>query len=352
MSQFLKYDDLDLKRILKDFDLIYVDPMAGSHQLQPLNLTASVRNDKCLTDYGQFHRFSSPFWLFQPATVEELVQCLDKCAANNIAISCRGAGHSMNGSSFPDPGGILVSTIRLNQVTLTHPEYVIAECGVQVLELDRWLRQLGFQLPVVHDGGLSGPTVGGFISAGGFGCSSDQRGGFWNHIEEILFWQKGVGLSTITPDNDLFYEICGSGKPHGFILSAKLNIDCIENIFDLSLPAVERLSFQYVDHPRLIWFTLIAPLRQQLMLRRRLTSLHIDFSQHWKALDPYQYIIKFLGKSTPHGFHHLGSDDLIAAGIWGEAESISNQDLSTMIQKINLTASSSKDLSRYWQSEL
>ena len=351
MSQ-LKQTDLDLKTILKDFDLIYVDPMAGSCQLEPLNLTASASNAKWLTDYGQFHRFSSPFWLFQPATVEELVQCLDKCAENDIAISCRGAGHSMNGSSFPDPGGILVSTIRLNQVKLTHPEYVIAECGVQVLELDRWLRQSGFQLPVVHDGGLSGPTLGGFISAGGFGCSSDQRGGFWNHIEEILFWQKGLGISKVTPADELFYEICGSGKPHGFILSAKLNIDCIEHIPGLHFPTFAHLSFQYVDHPRLIWFTLIAPLRQQLMLRRRLTSLHIDFSPHWKALDPYQYIIKFLGKSTPHCFHHVGSDDLIAAGIWGEAESISHQELSAMIQKINLTTSACKDLSRYWQSEL
>ena len=40
MSQ-LKHSDLELKIILKDFDLIYVDPMAGSCQLEPLNLTAS-----------------------------------------------------------------------------------------------------------------------------------------------------------------------------------------------------------------------------------------------------------------------------------------------------------------------
>ena len=133
--------------------------------------------------------------------------------------------------------------------------------------------------------------------------SSDQRGGFWNHIREIKFWQKGLGVSIVSPDDELFYKICGSGKPNGFILSAKLDIDCIKPVSNLSFPLTKRLSFQYVEHPRLIWFTLIAPLKQQLMLRRSLTSLHIDFSDYWQALDPYQYVIKYLGKTTPSGFH-------------------------------------------------
>ena len=348
----LHYNDLNFKNILQDFDLRYVDPCAGSDQLESLNLTASAFENQWLTDYGRFHRFVSPFWFFQPETVEELVQCLDRCDENSIPVSCRGAGHSMNGSSFPTPGGILISTIKLNQVQLSDSEYVTTESGVQVLELDHWLRQSGYQLPVVHDGGLSGPTVGGFISAGGFGCSSDQRGGFWNHIREIKFWQKGLGVSTVSPDDELFYKICGSGKPNGFILSAKLDIDCIKPVSNLSFPLTKRLSFQYVEHPRLIWFTLISPLKQQLMLRRSLTSLHIDFSDYWQALDPYQYVIKYLGKTTPSGFHDLKSDDLVAAGVWGKADSVSDQNLSSMIQKINSTASLHKNISRYWQSEL
>lgn len=351
MSQ-LDHNDLSFKNILRDFDLSYIDPCVGSSQLEPLNLTASVHDNQCLTDYGQFHRFASPFWLFQPESLEELVQCLERCAEHNIPVSCRGAGHSMNGSSFPRSGGILVSTINLNQVQLSDPQYVSTQSGVQVLELDRWLRQFGFQLPVVHDGGLSGPTVGGFISAGGFGCSSDQRGGFWNHIREIKFWQNGLGVSRVTPDDELFYKICGSGKPNGVILSAKLEIDSNESVPDLCYPLSARLSFQYVEHPRLIWFTLIAPLKQQLMLRRSLTSLHIDFSDYWKALDPYQYVIKYLGKTTPSCFHKLKADDLMAAGVWGEADCISRENLSLMIQQINSAASSNENISRYWQSEL
>ena len=351
MSQ-LPHSDLNIKNILKDFDLVYIYPSAESHQLELLNLTASAFSNQCLTDYGQFHRFVSPFWLFQPSSIDELVQCLNRCDENGIPVSCRGAGHSMNGSSFPAPGGVLVSTIKLNQVELSSSQYVIAQCGVQVLELDRWLQEAGYQLPVVHDGGLSGPTVGGFISAGGFGCASDQRGGFWNHIIEIKFWKKGSGVLNITPSDENFYQICGSGKPDGFILSARLNIDQVESIPEASLPRTASLSFQHVDHPRLIWFTLIAPLRKQLMLRRTLTDLHIDFSNHWKALDPYRYLIKFLGRKTPSGFHDLGSVDLIASGIWGEVESISSQNLAMMIKRINAVSTSSKNISRYWQSEL
>jgi len=351
MSQ-LHYNHLGLKNILKSFELTYIEPCVGTSQLEALNLTASAHDNQCLTDYGQFHRFTSPFWLFQPESLEELVQCLEQCAEQNIPVSYRGAGHSMNGSSFPSSGGILVSTINLNEVQFLDSQYVSTQSGVQVLELDQWLRQFGYQLPVVHDGGLSGPTVGGFISAGGFGCSSDQRGGFWNHIREIQFWQKGLGVSTVSPNDELFYQICGAGKPNGFILSAKLDIDCIESVPDLFFPLTTRLSFQYVEHPRLIWFTLIAPLKRQLMLRRSLSRLHVDFSDHWKALNPYRYVIKHLGRTTPSGFHKLNSDDLIAAGVWGEVDSISNQTLSLMIQKVNSAASMNKNISRYWQSEL
>lgn len=348
----LHLTDLKLKNKLKDFDITYINPCTESCQLESLNLTASAHNNQCLTDYGQFHRFASPFWLFQPDSVSELVQFLNRCDENDIPVSFRGAGHSMNGSSFPAPAGILVSTIKLNQVELSDSEYVSTQCGVQVLELDRWLRASGYQLPVVHDGGLSGPTVGGFISAGGFGCASDQRGGFWNHIKEIKFWKKDSGVLNITPADEAFYQICGSGKPDGFILSAKLNIEQVESIPDISFPKEANLSFQYVDHPRLIWFTLIAPLRQQLMLRRTLTELHVDFSKYWQALDPYRYVIKFLDRTTPFGFHHIGSDDLIAAGIWGEAEAISSQNLAAMIKRIDAASASSKNISRYWQSEL
>ena len=346
------HNQAGIKKIINKVKLSCVDPLIASSCLEKLNLTASARETQCLTDYGRFHRIQHPFWLFEPGCLEELIECLNLCVENNISFSCRGAGHSMNGRSLPPPYGLLISTLHLNRVSLFNSTDVVAECGVQVLELDHWLRTLGYQLPVVHDGGLSGPTLGGFISAGGFGCSSDQRGGFWNHIKEIKFWQKGTGVISVTPDNELFYEICGSGQPNGFILSAVLNIDCIDKRIDLTFPLQKRLSFQYSVHPRLLWFTFIMPLRQQLSLRRELIDLHLSLGSYWKSLDPYQYKIKFLGRTTPPGFHAIGKEDLIASGVWGEVESISDHALPLMLEKVNGPALRFEHVSRYWQSEL
>lgn len=340
--------------IIKDFDLSHVTPSVNSNEIYNLNSTASVKSTEFLTDYGQYYRLNAPFWFFQPSTFEELVNFLDRCDENDIPVSIRGAGHSMNGSSLPHPDGILISTIKLNKVNLLDFNYVYTECGVQILELDRWLRGYGFQLPVVHDGGLSGPTVGGFISAGGFGRSSELRGGFWNHIRSIKFWQRGYGVFDVTADDELFYKICGSGSPNGFILSADLNIDNAGSgsLLLLNLPITTHLQFQYIEHPRLIWFTLIAPLKQQSVLRRILTNLHVEFGENWESLDPYQYIIKFLGRKTPSEFHNVISVDLIASGIWGSVESSSEDDLLSMTQKINEITSAKANISRYWQSEL
>ena len=349
-------DTLDsaMFNIIKDFDLSYITPSANSNDIYNLNATASIKCTDYLTDYGQYYRLNASFWLFQPSTLGELVNFLERCDENDIPVSIRGAGHSMNGSSLPHPDGILVSTIKLNKVNWNDLNYVNTECGVQILELDRWLRDFDFQLPVVHDGGLSGPTVGGFISAGGFGRSSELRGGFWNHIKSIKFWQRGHGVFDVTADDELFYKICGSGSPNGFILSADLNIDNASKgrVLALNLPITTHLQFQYLAHPRLIWFTLIAPLKQQVVLRRKLTNLHIEFSKNWEPLDPYQYVIKFLGRKTPSGFHDVISGDLIASGIWGSVDSISEDDLLSMTQKINALASANNSMSRYWQSEL
>ena len=259
----------------------------------------------------------------------------------------------MNGRSLPPSYGLLISTIHLNHASLFNSTDVVAECGVQVLELDHWLRTLGYQLPVVHDGGLSGPTLGGFISAGGFGCSSDQRGGFWNHIKEIKFWQKRTGVISVMPDDELFYEICGSGQPNGFILSAVLNIDCIDKRIDLIFPVQKRLSFQYSVHPRLLWFTFIMLLSGNSYLFEESSLIFIFLLVLiGSSLDPYQYKIKFLGRTTPPGFHAIGKEDLIASGVWGEVESISDHALPLMLEKVNSPALRCEYVSRYWQSEL
>jgi len=77
MSQ-LQFDDLKFQNILHGFDLRFVDPCAGSDQLEPLNLTASANETQCLTDYGRFHHFASHFWLFQPDTVAHTVSGLKR----------------------------------------------------------------------------------------------------------------------------------------------------------------------------------------------------------------------------------------------------------------------------------
>jgi FAD/FMN-containing dehydrogenase len=333
---------------LKSLGVKRIDPLAGKDEIIRLNRMCSSSNEEQLTDYGGQKRQGDHFWLFEPRTKEEAVLGLTRASQLKLDVTIRGSGHSMNGSSIPQKNGLLLLTTSLNKVVLTSDGKIEAEAGAQLLVVDDYIGQFGLKLPIVNDGGVPAPTVGGFICAGGFGVCSKDYGGFWNHIRSLEYWTPKEGVRCITQETEEFWQICASGKPKGVILSASLM-----TLGQYTGTRVEAtLQFKYVVHPNRIWFTFIAPIRKSASLRRALIRLDRDLRQYWEGLPPYEYMIKSQGRGTPDGFYPEHDGSLAAMGVWGEVTTKTAQNIDAIMERVSAFTNRETYAKRYWQSEL
>jgi hypothetical protein len=325
-----------------------ISQRSGRQEIGRLNRMCSIESEDYLTDYGNQKKQWSDFWLCEPKTEEEAVLCLERASELGIRTTIRGSGHSMNGSSLPKTEGLLLLTTGLNRVVICPTGEIDVGAGAQVLVVDEYIQKFGLRLPVVNDGGQPAPTVGGFICAGGFGVSSKAYGGFWNHVNTVRFWERNKGVRTIGKDQDSFWKLCGCGKPDGMILSAKLR----------TLGRYkgggneDRIDFRYVEHPRRIWFTFLAPVKKTSLLRRAVIRLDRDLKEYWLGLPPYEYLILENGSQIPFCFFPNYKGSLVAIGIWGEVSGKTEGDLRAIIERVSEFTEKATYARRYWQSEL
>ena len=96
-------------------------------------------------------------------------------------------GHTLNGSSLSQAGELTVSTACLNWVRFEEVGTVTAgggsACGRCVILSKARISRC----PYHEYDGYGGPSVGGFVAAGGFGVGSADFGGFsgrmWLNID-------------------------------------------------------------------------------------------------------------------------------------------------------------------------
>ena len=339
---------LHTDKTLKKLGVKKIGRQSDRKELERINRMCSSICEEYLTDYGNQKRQWDDFWLYEPKTEEDAILSLERANQLGIEITIRGSGHSMNGSSLPKSDGLLLLTTGLNKVLICPTGEVDVGAGAQVLVVDEYIQKYGLRLPVVNDGGEPAPTVGGFICAGGFGVSSKEYGGFWNCVSSVRFWTPDTGIRTISHKEDDFWTLFGCGKPEGVILSAKLI-----TLGQYTGGAAEaHMNFQYVEHPRRIWFTFLAPTRKTSSLRRALIRLDRDLEEYWLRLPIYEYTIKENGSRIPSDFfpNHQGS--LTAMGVWGEVTAKTERNIHAIIERVAQFTDKETYARRYWQSEL
>ena len=344
-----------------DVNLRWVEPSHEPALIASLNRSAGLDQDDALSDYGRLHRQSQGFWLFQPTSTEEAAAGWAALVRQGRRPRIRGAGHSMHGGSIPRAGEVLLSTLELTALDwdLNHPEgpRVTAAAGAQVWAVDELARSLGYRLPVVHDGGAAA-SVGGFISAGGFGVDSDVYGGFWNHVHRLQCVNGEAEHRQLSPEDPEFWNCfggCGGGQ---LVLAAELRLirlnapapAGLQPPTELLLPKRAQLMPQ--QHQPLLWFTLIAPAEQEWRLRPIIARLHHEFQHYWTPEPPYRYPIARLTLPTPRQFHTCTDRDLIACGVWGVPRQPREQLVQPMLQAIEESIAAVPCIQRYWQSEL
>jgi FAD/FMN-containing dehydrogenase len=194
--------------------------------------------------------------------------------------------------------------------------------------LDAELRTKGRALPVINDG-YAGPSVGGYLAAGGFGPGSSVAGGFWDNVAEITLVNGEGQVQRLLREAPLFPWLFGSMGQLGIIVEAKLDILAYTTAkvtggsepFTMRGAGVlshNRLSPSPMapdEAGRLFWFTLFVPESNLDEARAQLDTLECRHTGTFAFRNRYVYFIAHRRLAAPLLWPH--STSYYAIGSWG-----------------------------------
>lgn len=232
-----------------------------------------------LYDYGKLYRSHAPYVMTCPDSMETAQRLVQAARAHGLALRVRGSGHTFNGASLPRVGEVLIRTQGLDHFRFETRDRLWVGAGALVWDIRDLVREHGFDLPVFN-GGWAGPTLGGYISAGGFGKSglSEQAGGLWENIHAIRLVDGQGELRTITRNDPSFPWLFGSSGQLGLLVEAEMRLiplapAAVPPTYPIGLvgrvprrqeddPALNDLPSS-ADEKRLFWFTVLASPAQE-----------------------------------------------------------------------------------------
>ena len=178
---------------------------------------------------------NEPVDVIFPKTKEELVEVVKECIKNNQAITLRGSGTSLTGSSTPSKNAVVVSCEKLNKFIIKE-NTVICEPGVNVSYLNKELLKIGKFYPI-EPSSKRVATIGGMVSTNASGLRAHIFGSMKDWVNKIVFIDGNGNIVTETSEN-----FCGSEGILGAILEVHLKTTkpIVDKSYDL-------LSFDNFD---------------------------------------------------------------------------------------------------------
>jgi len=282
-----------------------------------------------LQDFAQLWRGADTFCEVWPASVEEVRAIVRLARLHDIPLRTRGQGHALNGSSLPSEHELVIQTGRLCTVRFGREGTVTAGAGVVMWALRDLLAPYGYTLPVVNDG-YAGPSLGGYVAAGGFGPGSAVYGGFWENVAELEVVDGHGALQRVTRDDPLFPWFFGAMGQIGIVVGVTLDIVPARDAGPVSYPrgAVAAWTPTLADEARrradppanergrrLYWFTLFVPEGRLDEARRRIAHLEARHAGTFEYRERYLYSIPFRRVVAPLVYPH--AEPCVALGAWG-----------------------------------
>jgi len=176
-----------------------------------------------LADFSGLRAGAGVFCEVAPRTAEAVADIVRAAHERGAPLRIRAQGHSLNGATLPAASELVLATRNLRQVRFEAPGTVTAGGGVVLWVLQRFLRRRGFDLPVVNDG-YPGPSVGGYVAAGGFGPRSAEHGGFWDNVLGIRLVDGRGELLAVPASDERFPWLFGAMGQLGVVVEAQLAI--------------------------------------------------------------------------------------------------------------------------------
>lgn len=168
--------------------------------------------------------------MLTPANDAELANIVITLNKNKQKFTVIGNLHSERSLTDFD---IVISPYNFNKYTFTKDGIVTVGGSICMEQLQRFLDKYHYGLPVSPRGVSApgyGPTVAGFITAGGITDKSNKFGGFWENVERIKM-VTGDGLTKeFNKKSPEFPHLFANYGLLGIITEADLNIVSEQNV--------------------------------------------------------------------------------------------------------------------------
>ena len=292
-----------------------------------------------LADYGKLHVSGVDYTVLQPDSVDTAVRHWRTALSEGAALRIRGTGHSLSGASLPRAGETLVCTRKLDQYRVDSPGTITVGGGAILWDIRDFVSGLGHVLPL-YNGGWAGPSLGGFVSAGGLGLRippnqraihadpahamnaprtvslSERYGGLWAQVTRLTLVDGRGTVHDIHAGDEEFPWIFASLGLFGLILEVTLRLYRRSGAIDRltcgdagRIPVANPLNRQETDGMApahgidwLYWFTALAPTTEE---NTAWTVIGEWTDRHRDVLYPTGGWVGPIRNGAPIGFRYL-----------------------------------------------
>ncbi|WP_437727596.1 FAD-binding oxidoreductase [Sorangium sp. So ce861] len=282
-----------------------------------------------ISHFGRLRQSADTFCEVAPASSAELADAIGTAHRHGVPVRIRGQGHALNGASLPAAHELLLRTERLGDVRFETEGTVTAGAGVVLWSLRNVVERHGYTVPVVNDG-HAGPSVAGFVAAGGFGPGSNLHGGFWENVAALTLVDGTGRLQHVDRHHALFPWLFGAMGQLGVIVEATLDLCPLDAAAPPPYPAGASVSRELIAaspdlqgpgpdeaerDERLLWFTLFTPGRSLAKAQARLAALEAEHAGLLSYRRRYAYPIRQRRPVPPLVYPR--DEPFFALGSWG-----------------------------------
>src|SRR5581483_6384908 len=128
---------------------------------------------------------SMPDVVVWPLTTEEVIRVVRYAYEQNVPLTARGAGSSLEGNPIPVRGGIVLDLSRMNAIVTVYADdlQVTVQPGIVYNQLNEQLKPYGLFFPPSPGGSSDVATIGGMVANNASGIYSVKYGGTRDHVK-------------------------------------------------------------------------------------------------------------------------------------------------------------------------